>query len=155
MTDIEAKALALVNEVFMERCLVPDTYPNRAGNPYHEALCRAIERLEATEATEASHAEEMRELKERFDAFRQEVSDAAQSMETAMRTGMWHSVALDRLKQFILPKPDPLAEADWWVYECKGSLAFRKKRSNDFPGWTETPLYAFPTPPAGGSDEQE
>lgn len=22
-------------------------------------------------------------------------------------------------------------------------------------GWTETPLYALPTPPAGGSDEQE
>ena len=102
MTDTEAKALALVNEVFMERCLVPDTYTNRAGNPYHEALCRAIERLEATEAR---HAAELREQAERF-------SEAA-SLALRMLTPypLAKDEAEDILFPFIIAKPDPLVEA--------------------------------------------
>lgn len=66
--------------------------------------------LKECEDASVRHAAELREQAERFGTFRQEVSEAAQSMETAMRTGTWQGVALDRLKQFILPKPDPLVE---------------------------------------------
>lgn len=96
MTDTEAKALALVNEVFMERCLVPDTYTNRAGNPYHEALCRVIER-EA--ATEARHAAELREQAERFSEV---VTDWF---------GRYSAEVPPQFQPFILPAPDPLVEA--------------------------------------------
>ena len=90
MTDTEAKALALVNEVFMERCLVPDTYTNRAGNPYHEALCRAIERLEA---------------------IKREVSDAVDALKKVWGGG-WHQCSEAQMcDRFILPEPDPLVEA--------------------------------------------
>lgn len=101
MTDTEAKALALVNEVFMERCLNPDTYINRVKNSYHEAICRAIERLEATEAR---HAAELREQAERF-------SEAA-SLTLRMLTPylLAKDEAEDILTPFILPAPDPLVE---------------------------------------------
>lgn len=98
MTDTEAKALALVNEVFMERCLVPDTYTERAGNPYHEALCRAIERLEATEAR---HAAELREQTERF----------SEALLTYFPKDMRKMARFkSAFGPFILPKPDPLVE---------------------------------------------
>lgn len=107
MTDIEAKALALVNEVFMERCLVPDTYTNRAGNPYHEALCRTIERLEATEAR---HAAELREQAERFS----EVAGKIDPVLAKITHWQGQDVAALRsdLAPFILPAPDPLVEAE-------------------------------------------
>lgn len=90
MTDTEAKALALVNEVFMERCLVPDIYTNRAGNPYHEALCRAIEQHEA---------------------LKREVSDAVDALKKVLGGG-WHQCSEAQMcDRFILPKPDPLVEA--------------------------------------------
>ena len=85
MTEIEAKALALVNEVFEERDLHLDSYINRTSNSYHEALLRAIEQHEA---------------------FRQEVSDAVEGY-----AGM---VGLDPKRyfaRFIIAKPDPLVEA--------------------------------------------
>lgn len=94
MTDTEAKALALVNEVFMERCLVPDTYTNRAGNPYHEALCRAIERLEATEArlTEA-----LRKAEERVKALRDTPNHIwAEARDTEWDQGFNHAVQMFR-----------------------------------------------------------
>ena len=37
MTEIEQKALALVNEVFEERGRHLDSYINRTSNSYHEA----------------------------------------------------------------------------------------------------------------------
>jgi hypothetical protein len=93
MTDIEAKALALVNEVREER-----HYPlwMRISREYPaafeiEALCRAIEQHEA---------------------FKQEVSDAA---EMAVEAIVEWSDEIDKaefLHQFIIPKPkpDPLEE---------------------------------------------
>ncbi len=90
MTDIEQKALALVNAVeknmglFKSKALSPD-------NPAEVALCRAIEQHEA---------------------FRQEVSDAlmANTRETPS-----HVFGLEKwvdLQRFIIPapKPDPLVE---------------------------------------------
>ena len=83
MTEIEQKALALVNEVIQE---VSSNTLARL-DPYslaHEAVRRAIEQHEA---------------------FKREVSDAIQSC-------MLGPVAEERLSPFILPKPvDPLVDA--------------------------------------------
>jgi hypothetical protein len=83
MTDIEQKALALVNEVGEERMGMLAGHINREITT-HEALCRAIEQHEA---------------------FKQEVSDA---VDYALAT----PDAVD-LRRFIIPKPkpDPLVEA--------------------------------------------
>lgn len=82
MTEIEQKALALVNEVIQE---VSSNTLARLDpyNPAHEAVRRAIEQHEA---------------------FKRDVSDAIQSC-------MLGPVAEERLSPFILPKPDPLVEA--------------------------------------------
>ena len=84
MTDIEAKALALVNEVWKERGYPPEDEVRRRDVPAHEALCRALEAHET---------------------FKQEVSDAAE--EVVQRQGK-----LQALLPFIIPKPkpDPLVE---------------------------------------------
>ena len=96
MTEIEKKALALVNEVQKVR--------GHTGSPWNspailnEALYRAIEQHEA---------------------FRQEVSEAAeQGVEFLGRRSEKHprgrlAIALAR---FIIAKPDPLVDAvqDWW-----------------------------------------
>ena len=106
MTDTEAKALALVNDVFMERCLNLDTYTNRAKNSYHEALCRAIERLEATEAR---HAAELREQAERFsEAARSALAEASKANTYANERA---AIIGPILAPFIIVKPDPLVEA--------------------------------------------
>ena len=84
MTDIEAKALALLNEVRLERGFAPVVF--LYGGVYlEEALMRAIEQLEA---------------------FRQEVSDA---VEEAIDRGFYAQA----LQSLIIPapKPDPLVEA--------------------------------------------
>lgn len=89
MTDIEQKALALVNEVRSERGYAPIDHLYRTSFE-SEALCRAIERHEA---------------------FRQEVSDEV----SALCLGLVPA----RLKHLIIPKPkpkpDPLVEviAGW------------------------------------------
>ena len=86
MTDIEQKALALVNEVAAER-----GYGTMEIDPKifhaHEALCRAIEQHEA---------------------FRQQVSDALE------KRGFY--IDDRDLGRFIIAKPDPLVEAmqEWW-----------------------------------------
>ena len=88
MTDNEAKALALVNEVLRERdgtSYTEYTRLRRDHDDAHEALCRAIEQHEA---------------------FKQEVSDAV--------VCYFSGVELDtRLHRFIItkPKPDPLVDA--------------------------------------------
>jgi hypothetical protein len=82
MTDIEAKALALVNEVRAKRGWEPLPILYRANyesDSTSEALCRAIEQLEA---------------------YKQEVSDAAE--EVVQRQGK-----LQALLPFIIPKPKP------------------------------------------------
>lgn len=98
MTDIEQKALALVNEV------QDDWYQSYTEANVHElfkALCRAIE---AHEADKARHAAEMREQAERF-------SEAVEGWLakwtkcTPSRDECRHHFA-----RFILPAADPLAE---------------------------------------------
>ena len=93
MTDTERKALALMNEVRAERQYGPEGwYDGWRDNDYQcEALCRAIEQHEA---------------------FRQEVSDALSVYQKAdgveERSRIW-----DALTRFIIPQPDPIAEA--WI----------------------------------------
>ena len=94
MTDIEQKALALVNKVLNERgmagrsCIDRDSY-------LHEALCRAIEQHEA---------------------FKQEVSDVVYRSLMSIAKNCVADAAGD-LSRFIIPKPkpDPLVEviAGW------------------------------------------
>ena len=92
MTNIEQKALELVNEVLRENNpdLLFHTGYSRSEHCYTEALCRAIERHEA---------------------FRQEVSDAV--------VDYVGYVPLDSpahpITRFIITKPDPLVEA---IREC-------------------------------------
>jgi len=92
VTDIEQKALALVNEVAAER---GTEYPcvDRRNDARWEALCRAIEQHEA---------------------FRQEVSDKIEAARDAWPRS-WSPLA-DALDRLIIAKPDPLVEAmkEWW-----------------------------------------
>ncbi len=85
MTDIEAKALALVNEVLAEwgvRKKAVEVPKN--GDAFSRALLRAIEQHEA---------------------FKQEVSDA-------LVDSWYHNASGKLLERFIIPKPkpDPLIE---------------------------------------------
>lgn len=74
------------------------------------AMQMALETLiKEHEATEASHAAELREQAERFEAFRQEVSDAVEGFWNYCRTTNTPFPA--DLDSFILPAPDPLVEA--------------------------------------------
>ena len=92
MTEIERKALALVNEVRTEwRVSLYDEF-SREGVTLHEALCRAIEQHEA---------------------YKQEVSDAVEKLSAAMLSPYVDEL----LARFIITKPvDPLVEAmqEWW-----------------------------------------
>lgn len=103
MTDIEAKALALVNEVWKERGYPPEDEVRREDIPAHEALCRAVERHEA---------------------FKQKVSDA---VETHFKSYFTPYDLPDIFKQFII-KPDPLVEVlgdlEWYNNspECAAEL---------------------------------
>ena len=82
MTDIEAKALALVNEIELERGATPYSKLNRHGGA--EAIYRAIEQHEA---------------------FKQEVSDVMTYIKALYPT-------LPRnFDRFIITKPDPLVDA--------------------------------------------
>ena len=83
MTDIEVKALALVNNVRSE-------YPNAPDyTASHIALCRAIEAHEA---------------------FKQEVSDKVEKVIEGCAVTSWGAAMLDPLI-IPAPKPDPLVEA--------------------------------------------
>jgi hypothetical protein len=82
MTDIEAKALALLNEVAEERGYPEDTQINRDVR-VAEALCRAIEQHEA---------------------FKQKVSDAVGHVLMNLGARHW---AENHLNSFIIPKPKP------------------------------------------------
>ena len=87
MTEIERKALALVNEVLEEWEVSRATEDDMDGSACFVALCRAIERHEA---------------------FRQEVSDAVEDYcGYVPPDSPSHPIT-----RFILPKPvDPLVEA--------------------------------------------
>ena len=81
MTDIEQKALALVNEVARELGWGETKEIFAAGYTRNEALFRAIEKHEA---------------------FRQEVSDALLEYY-----GGYHNASGETLECFIIPKPKP------------------------------------------------
>ena len=89
MTDIERKALELVNEVRAERNqdLWRDVGDRKGYGMVLEALCRAIEQHEA---------------------FRQEVSDAVEKWDS--NWNYRNAPYRDELLRFIIPKPDPLVE---------------------------------------------
>jgi hypothetical protein len=97
MTEIEAKALALVNEICLEKGVIP--YAKLPNIEASEALCRAIEQHEA---------------------FKQEVSDAVESYLNPNNRIYSHS-----LNRFIItkpkPKPDPLVEVckEWWNMDIR------------------------------------
>ncbi len=88
MTDIEKKALALVNEVMAELGMSSHTVFHRNVNWANMALCRAIEQHEA---------------------FRQEVSDAVVKATHTMAAGKLLEASVI-LAAFIIAKPDPLVE---------------------------------------------
>ena len=88
MTEIEKKALALVNDVLNER----GNYTlyagiSRASDPRHEVICRLIEQHEA---------------------YKQEVSDVVGGVITSTYLP---APTMHKLQRFIIVKPDPLAAA--------------------------------------------
>ena len=84
MTDIEQKALALLNEVRDERGFRLNVEMQREDMA-QEALCRALEQHEA---------------------FRKEVSDVAEACQTYTAA----SFIKGQLNRFIIAKPDPLVD---------------------------------------------
>ncbi|MGE8142310.1 hypothetical protein ACQKOE_10070 [Novosphingobium sp. NPDC080210] len=89
MTETEKKALALVNEVREERDESPLDKLNRDHISSQEALCRTIEQ---------------------FEVFRQEVSDAVETL-LAWPSIRSQGILVSTLNRFIIAKPDPLVEA--------------------------------------------
>jgi hypothetical protein len=87
MTDIEAKALALVKAVLRETESTNEPYP--ISRDYMSALCRAIEQHET---------------------YKQKVSDIVYAHVNA--TNETSADAWEKLKTLIIPapKPDPLVE---------------------------------------------
>lgn len=111
MTDTEAKALALVNEIEVERYSIK-RMPEIRRKAYilDEALCRAIERLEAPEAR---HAAELREQAERFSeaAVRAVRHMARTCFAKGSPCQLEREAIVEGLTDFIIPAPDPLVEA--------------------------------------------
>jgi len=91
MTEIERKALALVNEVCRETDW-PTYGAIDRDYPFTEALCRAIEQHEA---------------------YKQEVSDAVELANMRVKELKRNtSYIVNHMQQYIIPKPvDPLVEA--------------------------------------------
>ncbi len=115
MTETEKKALALLNEVRDERGFRLNVEMQREDMA-QEALCRAIEQHEA---------------------FRQEVSDAVGYAIPLIETWVGNSdeagrKAADRLRRFIIAKPDPLVEviADYKRTKGTGEYATNKDMAN-------------------------
>jgi hypothetical protein len=115
MTDIEAKAMALVREVLAERDLSDKRLGRREVSPYTEALCRAIEQHEA---------------------FKQEVSDVLHDLSDMAGEHIPYGL-MPRLRELIIPKPkpDPLVEvldelgwrnnSDEWAADLRAALEAR------------------------------
>lgn len=106
MTDIEKKALALVNEVRAEYgYAAPVTYDWFNADSYeHLAFLRAIEQHEA---------------------FKREVSDAVEKALYQMRANqLMQAQVAPTLTHFIIPKPDPLVEVmnEWWDADGYASI---------------------------------
>lgn len=93
MTEIEAKALALVNEHALNR---RDDLLDAKTSELH---CALLDAVQAQATTEARHAAEMRELKERF------------SEVLTDWFGRYGAEVPPQFHPFIIPAPDPLVEA--------------------------------------------
>ena len=94
MTDIEAKALALVNEVRTEHGFAVSDSFDRDEYSINEVICRAIEQHEA---------------------FRQEVSDAVTALlDRFLGDGLSQGVINGHLHQFIIRADKPDALVDVW-----------------------------------------
>lgn len=101
MTEIERKALALVNEVAQDVRYEPDDFEEERRDVF-KALRRAIEQHEA---------------------YKQEVSDAVEKLSAAMLSPYVDEL----LARFILPKPvDPLVEAVEAVGERLGTATWKE-----------------------------
>jgi hypothetical protein len=102
MTDIEAKALALVREVLAERNLSDKRAVRREVSPYTEALCRAIEQHEA---------------------FKQKVSHAIEDVTD-------RDLPVAVLRRFVI-EDDPLADALTEAFNDGGAWAPCNKADAD------------------------
>lgn len=117
MTEIEKKALELVNEVFRERGHGEWINCTRRYEALTESLCRAIEQHEA---------------------FRQEVSDAVErAVDDCGHDGLRKAYIHSRFFHFIIAKPDPLVDAmaecgvdpfESWADQLRAALAKRGGR---------------------------
>jgi len=108
MTEIEKKALALLNEV--ERAQGDSDLTRRIIRelPLDEALCRAIERHEADKA---AHAATIEGILNSHEAYRQGVSDAVEAYNDLWRNRTpGRDEFMGHFRRFVLPKPDPLVE---------------------------------------------
>lgn len=101
MTEIERKALALVNGVRKELGYTPYRGHEASKSTWFKALCSAIEQHEAEKAARAAD-------REQHEAFRQEVSDA---VEESIYTTWEDHPSARHLTRFIIPKSDTLVEA--------------------------------------------
>ena len=110
MTDIERKALALLNEVLAAKGYAQWQSISYDGSTFNTALCRAIEQHEA---------------------FKLEVSDAAVKATHTMAAGKLVE-ASGILAAFIIVKTDPLVEAiaDYKRTKGTGEYATNKDMAN-------------------------
>ena len=108
MTEIEQKALALLNEVLAERRLTLYDEEDVKDNTYVIAtLCRAIEQ---NEADKAAHAATVEGILKAHEAYKQDVSDAVEHCRACSDPEAWTRIKFE-LERFIIAKPDPLVEA--------------------------------------------
>lgn len=131
MTEIEKKALALVNEVERDFGDNSPTIRIIREDLMDEALCRAIEKHEADKA---AHAATVEGILKAHEAYKQEVSDA---VEDLLSGSVFYQAADARLRRFIIPKPtvDPLVEIVDEValdLHITGASTFHTFRSDGF-----------------------
>ena len=105
MSDIEQKALALVNEVRRERNAPLEAGLCRNLVAAQEALCRAIDRHEADKRAFAEERQRVSDAVEYLLSYQVKPKDCAHGMSQV------YVPSLDALKQFIIKPVDPLIEA--------------------------------------------
>jgi hypothetical protein len=99
MTDIEKKAMELVNEVANKFC-------REIAEARFNDVCAALYlSIEQHEADKAAHKSTIDGILQSHQAFRQEVSDAVVEFY-----GSRHYAIGEPLSEFIIAKPDPLVE---------------------------------------------
>ena len=108
MTEIEKKALALVNEVLAEWGVLKNAVEvPKNSDAFARALLRAIEQHEADKA---AHAATVEGILKAHEAYKREVSDAVEHCRACSDPEAWTRIKFE-LDRFIIPKPDPLVEA--------------------------------------------